>query len=327
MSEPTKSAEPLRVDRRGSVAAVVTTFNRREKLERTIDSLRAGDIRPDAIVLVNNASTDGTDEYLATIADDEDIVILDLAQNVGGAGGFAAGLQEAWRLGHDWMWIMDDDCYPEPASLRRLLEEHLAVEEFTGKRVSFSCSVVKYIDGNLCEMNEAITHWDWPRYLIHGYNSVRVRECTFVSVMFPREVVERIGLPIWEYFIWWDDKEYTKRAVRAFGPGLQVLDSLVIHDMGVNRGVDYGRITDGDLWKFRRGARNQSSYRWHYEGEISYAEYTTRVRNRMNRARLPQHIQDTMNAAMEEGKTFNPQPLGVRDTLPWDEPEASVLAY
>lgn len=302
-----------------TIAAVVVTFNRREKLERTIAALRASDLRPDAIIVVNNASTDATADFLASISDDADLVVLELPENVGGAGGFAAGLQEAWRLGFDWFWIMDDDCYPEPSALQRLIEQHRAVEEYTGERVPFSCSLVKAIDGSLCEMNEAVTNWDWPRYLLQGFNAVRVRECTFVSVLLPRDVVEEIGLPLVEYFIWFDDKEYTKRAARRFGPGLQVLDSRVVHDMGVNRGVDYGLITDADLWKFRYGARNQASYRWHQEGALSYRAYADRVRGAMARAGLPPHIQKTMRAALAEAKKFDPQPRQVRDRLPWDE--------
>ncbi|ROR95754.1 GT2 family glycosyltransferase [Salana multivorans] len=313
------SPSPEAPPEHGSVAAVVVTFNRRRKLERTIAALRASEVRPDAIIVVNNASTDDTAELLASIAEDGDVIVLELPENVGGAGGFAAGLQEGWRLGFDWFWIMDDDCYPEPPALRRLLEEHRAVEAHTGARVPFSCSLVQAVDGALCEMNEAVTTWDWPRPLLAGFNAVRVRECTFVSVLFPADVVETIGLPLVEYFIWFDDKEYTKRATRRFGPGLQVLDSRVVHDMGVNRGVDYGRITDSDLWKFRYGARNQASYRWHHEGEPSYQEYATRVQDRMARANLPEHLQETMREALAEGKTFNPQPRQVRDRLPWDE--------
>lgn len=299
----------------GTVAAVVVTFNRLEKLHHTIAALRANERRPDQIVLVNNASTDGTTEFLATITDDPDIHVLNLPENVGGAGGFSAGLRRAWELGHDWFWIMDDDCYPDPPSLRRLLEEHTGLEAFLERRVSFSCSVVKMPDGTLCEMNEAVTTWDWPRYLLQGFNSVKVGECTFVSVLLGRWTVEEVGLPLAEYFIWYDDKEFTKRLARHAGPGIQVLDSQVVHDMGVNRGVDYGRITDGDLWKFRYGARNQASYRWHYEDAWSYKTYVRRVRRRMREAGLPRHIQKAMNESLTEGKRFNPQPGRVQEPI------------
>lgn len=308
-STSTSSAEP----RYGTVAAVVVTFNRIEKLQRTISSIRASEHRPDTIVIVDNASTDGTGEYLDSIASDDDLVVLHLPENTGGAGGFAAGLRRAWQLGHDWFWIMDDDCYPETASLRRLLEEHIALESYRGERLSFSCSVVKAPDGELCEMNEAVTVWDWPRYYVKGFNAVQVSECTFVSVLLPRWTVEEHGLPLAEYFIWFDDKEFTKRLTRAAGPGVQVLDSQVIHDMGVNRGVNYGAITDGDLWKFRYGVRNQASFRWHYEGKWAYISYVRRVVLKMRDSGVPRHLQREVWKALYAGIKFNPQPARVQD--------------
>jgi len=290
------------------VAAVVVTYNRLDKLKKGIASIRASSVRPRTIVLVDNASTDGTGDYLRSIAGDEDVHVLSLPENVGGAGGFAAGLRRAYDLGADFFWIMDDDCYPEPDALERLLDEHRAVEEHVKDRVPFACSVVKFVDGQLCEMNEAVTTWDWPRYLVQGLNSVKVRECTFVSVLLPRWTVEEHGLPLAEYFIWYDDKEYTKRLSGRTRPGIQVLDSYVVHDMGDNKGVNYGQITAQNVWKFKYGARNQSSYRWHYEGKLSWITYAKNVVGKMRQGGVSRSLQVQMVRQLLAGIRFNPQP-------------------
>ncbi|MFB7889126.1 glycosyltransferase family 2 protein [Cellulosimicrobium cellulans] len=290
------------------VAAVVVTFNRLEKLKKGIAAIRASSVPPHTIVLVDNDSTDGTGDYLRTIADEEDIHVLSLPKNVGGAGGFAAGLRRAHELGADFFWIMDDDCYPEPDALERLLDEHRAVEEHVHDRVPFACSVVKFVDGQLCEMNEAVTTWDWPRYLVQGLNAVKVRECTFVSVLLPRWTVEEHGLPLAEYFIWYDDKEYTKRLSGRTRPGIQVLDSYVVHDMGDNKGVNYGQITAQNVWKFKYGARNQSSYRWHYEGKLSWITYVKNVVGKMRQGGVSRSLQVQMVRQLLAGIRFNPQP-------------------
>lgn len=290
------------------VAAVVVTYNRLEKLKKGIAAIRASSVPPQTIVLVDNDSTDGTGDYLRSIADDEDVHVLSLPKNVGGAGGFAAGLERAYELGADFFWIMDDDCYPEPDALGRLLEEHRAVEEHVHDRVPFACSVVKFVDGQLCEMNEAVTTWDWPRYLVQGLGSVKVRECTFVSVLLPRWTVEEHGLPLAEYFIWYDDKEYTKRLSGRTRPGIQVLDSYVVHDMGDNKGVNYGQITAQNVWKFKYGARNQSSYRWHYEGKLSWITYVKNVVGKMRQGGVSRRLQLQMVRQLLEGIRFNPQP-------------------
>ncbi|MGN7703186.1 glycosyltransferase family 2 protein [Cellulosimicrobium sp. 22601] len=291
-----------------NVMAVVVTYNRLEKLKKGIAAIRSSSVPPRTIVLVDNDSTDGTGDYLRSIADDEDIHVLSLPKNVGGAGGFAAGLERAYELGADFFWIMDDDCYPEPDALERLLDEHRAVEEHVKDRVPFACSVVKFVDGQLCEMNEAVTTWDWPRYLVQGLNSVKVRECTFVSVLLPRWTVEEHGLPLAEYFIWYDDKEYTKRLSGRTRPGIQVLDSYVVHDMGDNKGVNYGQITAQNVWKFKYGARNQSSYRWHYEGKLSWITYAKNVVGKMRQGGVSRSLQVQMVRQLLAGIRFNPQP-------------------
>lgn len=51
--------------------------------------------------------------------------------------------------------------------------------------------------------------------------------------MFSREVVDKIGLPVKEFFIWGDDIEYTERAARVY-PGYMVPTSRVIHKMAQN---------------------------------------------------------------------------------------------
>lgn len=290
------------------VAAVVVTYNRLDKLRTGIAALRASEVRPQTIVVVDNASTDGTGEYVSALASDDDIDVVSLRENTGGAGGFAAGLSRAHQMGADFMWIMDDDCYPEPQALGRLLDGHAGAERLADDRVPFACSIVKFPDGNLCEMNEAVTTWDWPRFLVHGLQAVQITECTFVSVLLPRWSIQEFGLPLAEYFIWFDDKEYTKRLTRNARPGIQVLDSHVVHDMPENKGVDYERINDQNAWKFKLGIRNQSSYRWHFEGKLSWISYVRTVTVAMRRGKVPRRLRAQIRREILAGTRFNPQP-------------------
>ena len=73
------------------VVAVVVTYNRRELLETTLAGIAAGTQVPDVVVIVDNASTDGTAEYLRTYAGPLKTDLVTLNSNVGGAGGFAPG--------------------------------------------------------------------------------------------------------------------------------------------------------------------------------------------------------------------------------------------
>ncbi|MFT4233086.1 MAG: glycosyltransferase family 2 protein [Leucobacter sp.] len=290
-----------------TVAAVIVTFNRVDKLPNTIASVMAQDHPCEKIVIVDNASSDGTREYLDSL-DDPRLVIRHLRENRGGAGGFEYGMALGCELGVDHVWIMDDDCYPAPDALRRLVEERREVAEALDEPVPFACSLVKAIDGALCEMNNPITTWDWPRAFLAGRNAMRIVECTFVSVLVPCAVIAEAGLPLAEYFIWYDDKEYTKRLTAQYAPGIIVMDSIVVHDMGVNAGVNYRQVEKSTLWKFASGARNQASYRWNYEGKHSYLDYERRVIEQMREAGVPREVQAAMRDALLGGKTFNPRP-------------------
>src|SRR4051812_22889241 len=101
-----------------TIAAVVVTFNRLNDLTLCIATLRAQTRPLDAIIVINNGSTDGTDAWLKTQPD----LRVVTQPNLGGAGGFATGMQTAYEAGFDKLWCMDDDCVADPGALAALLD-------------------------------------------------------------------------------------------------------------------------------------------------------------------------------------------------------------
>jgi len=73
-----------------TVAVVVVTFNRADLLGRTLDGLGAQTHQPDAVIVVDNASTDHTREVLDAYSGLK-LQRIHLDTNTGGAGGFRAG--------------------------------------------------------------------------------------------------------------------------------------------------------------------------------------------------------------------------------------------
>ena len=94
------------------VLAVVVTHNRRELLSRCIDHLLAQTCAPESILVLNNASTDGTAEMLH----ERGIPFL-TQENVGSAGGWHRGIEEALAQDFDAVWLMDDDGFPDEKAL------------------------------------------------------------------------------------------------------------------------------------------------------------------------------------------------------------------
>ena len=86
---------------------------------RVVAGVAVADPSTEAILVVDNASDDGTAELLS--ADFPDVRVIRNPVNTGGAGGFATGLEHALAGECDAVWLMDDDTVPEPGALAALL--------------------------------------------------------------------------------------------------------------------------------------------------------------------------------------------------------------
>ena len=240
--------------------------------------------------------------------------MLSLSENTGGAGGFSAGMAKGYELGADFLWIMDDDCYPRPDALEELVNGLDKAEQTLGHQMPFACSVVKWTDGGICEMNNPGTTWDWGRLLSLGQQAVLVNHCSFVSVLVPRWALTRFGLPLTEYFIWFDDMEYTLRISKA-APGVQVLTSVVVHDLPENRGVNFGQINHQNVWKYEYGARNELSYRLHHENPFAAAGFAVRVLRGMAQGHVSRALRLRIVKSLLRGVKFDPKPKLPRSVL------------
>jgi GT2 family glycosyltransferase len=208
------------------VVAVVVAYNRRDLLADALDALAAQTRPLDAVVVVDNASSDDS----AVVAADHPLGVdlVELARNTGGAGGFAVGLAHAVGThSADLVWLMDDDTIPTPSALAELLA---AREAYPGP-VAVLGSRVVWHDGRDHPMNT-------PRVrpgasgrdiaLAREVGAVPVRSSSFVSMLIDARAVRYRGLPIADYFIWNDDFEYSCRLLRR-GIGLHVPASVVEH--------------------------------------------------------------------------------------------------
>ena len=102
-----------------TVAAVVVTCNRRQLLLEALAAVHAQSRAPDAVIVVDNASADGTAG--AVRRHYPSVRLAELTRNTGGAGGFAYGMALALAGGADLIWLMDDDTVPKLGALRALL--------------------------------------------------------------------------------------------------------------------------------------------------------------------------------------------------------------
>jgi dTDP-4-dehydrorhamnose reductase len=227
------------------IYAVVLSYKRKDLLKRCLDGINA-QTRPCAgIIVVDNASNDGTEEMLLQ-SQLPNLKVYVLSHNTGASGGFSAGFRIAYQQGADYIWMMDDDVIPEPNALEELLN---AGDRLTakGNPYSFLLSRAYTEDGLLTNVpsvdtrTNEVDYENWPLLLDLGV--IPVRPATYVSILVPRASLQRHGLPLAAMFMWGDDTEYTMR-ISQDTPGYLVASSKVWHLRKVSGSISIQRELD-----------------------------------------------------------------------------------
>ena len=227
--------------------AVIVTYNRKDLLCECIEAVLSQKPFVPDIIVVDNASTDGTKEALGKYPQ---IQYFNTGSNLGGAGGFNYGIRKGTELGYKYLWLMDDDCIPTAAALAKLKEAASKYPNF-----GFLSSKVLWRDGSVCIMNvqrEKLTK------NVTDFSAGQIRPvvmASFVSLLVRTDVVKKLGLPIMEFFLWTDDWEWTRRISRKY-PCYLVTDSVVTHKSKANIGADISSETADRLDRFNYLYRN-----------------------------------------------------------------------
>jgi GT2 family glycosyltransferase len=211
------------------VFAVLVTYNRKDLLLECLDGLFRQTRPIDGLVLIDNASTDGTAEILYAQkilpelppADTQtqwevrrqslretgmDFVYLRLPKNEGGSGGFHEGVKKALEFDCDWLWMMDDDVEPDDGCL----QGQLAFSD-----ISKCIHPRKYFQDGLPHEWEGYISPVTGRRIFQpdisfrkGFSFCTINTGCFEGMLIHRSVVEKIGLPDKRFFLGGDDSVY-----------------------------------------------------------------------------------------------------------------------
>jgi len=247
-----------------TVAAAVTTFNRRASLERCIAAIRAQDRRPDEIIVVDDVSTDGTAAWLD---EQPDLIVIHQPENGGCANSFHTALKAAYERGHDFVWAMDDDVYPQPDALRVLLE---------------TCDDLRRRGEMVGGLTAYQMQWNpeggrtWlplrlPSTLARAFRyrylspEVAVEQgrgepqeidlYAFIGTLFPREAMAAVGFPSRDFYYYGEDADYAFRLAEHGFKSFLVPRSVVEHAGG---GFNAPRVLPPRAnWRYYYMYRNQ----------------------------------------------------------------------
>ena len=225
------------------VTAVLVAYNRKELLRESLEALAAQTRRPDRLIVVDNASDDGTDAVVDEMLDawGTDGRNIRLDKNTGGAGGFAVGIAAAVADPEtDWVWVMDDDTVPTTTALAAALDAHDRYRESGRDALAVMGSRVLWTDGQDHPMNtpkSKIRASAAERQRAQRTGGMEIRSISFVSAFLRAARVREVGLPIADYFLWNDDFEYSARLLRG-ARGLFVPESVVTHKTKIRGSSD-----------------------------------------------------------------------------------------
>ncbi|MDD3229653.1 MAG: glycosyltransferase [Oscillospiraceae bacterium] len=208
------------------ILAVVVTYNRKKLLEECLQALLTQTYDSFDILIIDNASTDGTKKMIERFESNR-IIYFNNGVNWGAATGFTYGINRAIVDGYDYCWTMDDDTVPNITAI----ESDIKKVSWLNGKFSFMASMVEWTNGEHCIFNTPYLVSD-----IFHYNKAMeqsllpANSCSYTSCLFNLSVVKEAGLPIKEYQIYGDDMEFTSR-LSNFEPGYLNLESVVVHKM------------------------------------------------------------------------------------------------
>lgn len=192
------------------VVAAVMTYNRHDQLRQCLEGIRAQSVPPSKVLVIDNASTDGTGQMLSQ--EFPEVQVYRTSENLGCAGAMHEALRLAVALNPDYIWFFDDDVLPYPNCLDTLLRDIQVLER--ERQVGVLRPMVR--DPKTGDIvGGGISH----------------------GALLRTEMVRAVGFPRAELFIELSDKSYNLAVRRRGYEILRVPTVLAYHPVNRERGL------------------------------------------------------------------------------------------
>ena len=199
------------------VAIIVLNWNGKEDTEKCLDSLEKITFPNKEILLIDNGSTDGSQEFFRM--EFPDIRLIETKCNLGYAGGNNVGLEIGLKEEFDFFFVLNNDTVVDPKIVKAFL-------------AGFSDKGIGILGGKIYRMDDPkrLDHLGgrWNRKKIDfdyvGYREMDGEEWTSpleldyvtgAAMMIRREVLEKVGLFDPRFFLFWEESDLCFRARRA----------------------------------------------------------------------------------------------------------------
>ena len=258
------------------IGVVIVTYNRKNELKKALELFDGQTCQPEYVMVINNASTDGTEEVLEQWKEKAagyKRLAVHMESNAGGSGGFYEGLRRAREMDAEWIWVSDDDAFPESDALEQA-EKYLTEHEDRLSELSAICGAVinqgkidtehrkRYYPKGIGIVEEWVSKEEYKK------RSFALNAFSYVGTIISRQKLEEAGLTNKDYFIWWDDTEHSLRLSKV-GKILCVPAIRIRHD------VEKTALTVN--WKTYYGFRNMTDMYRRHMPRVCYGYFCLKI--------------------------------------------------
>lgn len=249
------------------VSTVVVNWNAREDTRECVESLLKSDYPGLDIILVDNASSDGSVEYLRSVC--PGMTVLENSTNERFALGSNKGMRHALDRGAEYVFLLNNDAIVEETTIGRLLR---ALERSPGtglvgpKILYFSKKDVIWSAGGDVNFWTGITRHRGIREKDVGQfdDAVEVGYLTGCALMAKRELIEKVGFLDSSYHIYGEDADWCLRARKAGFGVVYVPEARAWHKVSVSTGGEFsaGKLYEKTKSNFLLFSKHARPYHW-----------------------------------------------------------------
>lgn len=214
---------------RGSVGIIVLNFKKHLLTIQCIQSLKAQTYTDAEILLVDNASQDGSVESFRTLH--PELQLLESRLNRGYAGGNNLGIRKYLEEGKEFIWILNNDTIAPPNALLRLVEALRA-----NSRWGMAGSQIKAPEQPQATLQMGggrVSLWSGlNQAIVNAADLSGLNYLTGCSLLIRTEALRKVGLMDENYFHYWEDVDLSFRMQKGGWELGYVPDSVIYHHEG-----------------------------------------------------------------------------------------------
>jgi GT2 family glycosyltransferase len=216
------------------IACVIVAYNNAGNLGQLLDALLNQSEPIAEIILVDNASSDGTTRMIKQTF--PQVTLFANPSNTGVGGGYAQGMEYAFKKGYNWIWLLDADSLPQVSALEQLMTALVNLMPVHPRIGILASSPINPSTGQIYGgfIQKGLFH-EVPKEITHYKKLVLVDTVVSSGCLVRNQVVQDVGLPRTDFFMDFVDAEYNLRVRKKGYEIISVPTSIIYHQIGKPR--------------------------------------------------------------------------------------------